>query len=356
MRTSACVIPDRGLGPLRCVPAVQLDDAAILRVLSSASADCADITVALSPRAGTTGYDLSLEGSYLGLFPSEAAAEYAFLPDLISNGLTPLATVRARRLPDERAELSLHLPEPHLCLPLNDPPPAPWVLFPDGELRLISYDPAAFPPLLSPASGPSNSAAHVLVSLSFDTAGEIVASIDGSPVGALESRDAAQLAPALRKVENWHTLAVARGYLDPAEETLTICADPPGECTDPAPQPAVSAVPGLARPVPANGEVPAPEPRAAFLAEQDARDAALQAEHHDVPPAAPRGKRAAGIVAIAGFLILSAIGVTTLVGHTRASDSDACNVIEVVRNSAEFDGAYSAPAPPCPGRRWWGVV
>ncbi|WP_115685462.1 hypothetical protein [Corynebacterium senegalense] len=112
MRTSAYVIPDRGLGPLRRVPAVQLDDAAILRVLSSAGADCADITVALSPRAGTTGYDLSLEGSYLGLFPGEAAAEYAFLPDLISNGLTPLATARARRLPDERAELSLRLPEP----------------------------------------------------------------------------------------------------------------------------------------------------------------------------------------------------------------------------------------------------
>ncbi len=186
-----------------------------------------------------------------------------------------------------------------------------------------------------------SSAAHVLASLSFDTAGEIVASIDGSPVGALESRDAAQLAPALRKVENCHTLAVARGYLDPAEETLTIFADPPGECTDPAPQPAVSAVPD-------NGEVPAPAPRAAFLAEQDARAAALQAEHDDVPPAAPRGKRVAGIVAIAGSLILSAVGIATLVGHTRASDADACNVSEVVRNSAEFDGACSAPASAVP--------
>jgi len=80
MRTSAYVIPDRGLGPLRCVSAAQLDDAAILRVLSFAGADCAVITVALSSHSAAAGYVLSLEGSYLGLFPERRPPSTASYP------------------------------------------------------------------------------------------------------------------------------------------------------------------------------------------------------------------------------------------------------------------------------------
>ena len=319
MRKTPCVIPDRGVGPIRRIPVSRPNVAALLHLLDGAAARTADFTVALSRVPGQDGFLVVFRHARLGFFGGPAARDYDALTTLLRSGHTVMATARAEKLGADAAHLELRLPQPDACLPSNPPPEGPWALLPDGAVRSVNAKRETLVAQLGDAR-------HLVLTLAFDDAGDVVvASAGGAALGTLDDADAAQFAPLLRRLENRAVAAVVRGYHDPDTGTLSVCAHPRASA-----ELVTDTGTGTGADTGSRAEC------AVFRADSDARAAALRAERDDIPETTHGHRTCLAVAgAVAAALVLSSIGAAALTGRTVGTDAKDEAVIDVLRKNQE---------------------
>jgi collagen type III alpha len=189
---------------------------------------------------------VQVNGATVGHLPRDIAGHYQrLLIGLTDRGLvarvncrvwgglvTDYDTNRAGRLVEKErftASVTIALAEPHLCIPVNEPPGAPHMLLPDGGAIQISGEDQCMPaiePLLRPdGEAYTYATLHELVDTSGRTAKELIeVRLDGQRVGQLTPKMSSDLWPAVRHLsQRGHTAvskAKVRGNRLKAEITL----------------------------------------------------------------------------------------------------------------------------------------
>lgn len=305
------VVPHQGLGTVRALPARPKEPLLI---------DASLLPTTLHPNHG--GFDVVAEGAVLAHVTAADAAEYPELSWLLEQGLTPEVTARVTD-----GQVELLLPRPGLCLPANQPPAQPWVFLGAGgphEVELI-------------AAAEQTEPKHLLATVEFDDAGEVVVAVDGKVVGELNADVSSALTPTLRLLEERGLTAVARVYQ--TSTGLCVNAGPLDAELERGEIPVVSPVPPLemdslhkTRPA-----------QSTFFANDDAKAAALAADTEQMPAVTPRERRSrrlsgpvVGTAAAAAALALTAAGALVInTSWDREDDSASAYVQTVTSQQAD---------------------
>ncbi|AQQ14132.1 hypothetical protein CGLAU_00685 [Corynebacterium glaucum] len=356
------MIPDHGLGAVRSVSAIDLDRVIVAYLLESAGSKVIDLPATLLPRANSAGFVIESDNVVLGAVSTDDAREYPELYQIINTGLVPQVTVRATRLDAVNSELSVRLPRPGLLLPENQPPSEPWVFLEPGRPTDIVYDEDA-PEALEMGRK------HVLTTVGFDDAGDVVVRLDGNDVAHLDPATSAALEPTLRALERRGLTAVARGYHAPVggQPQLTITVGPvdvdyvdefpaisplpgldaltrPGFLADPSVTSSFSPIKPVAEPV----EVPSEHQ---YEADEEAAAAAFAAEteetaHTDVRN--PRTNLIIGAVILVAALVLIVAGAVVLSQQVQTEDDDSVTVLNTTSEPANTAPPSTAPPTAAP--------
>ena len=208
MQTPNYVVPDHGIGAVRNIPTIDVDEALVTRYLEEAGTKTTDLQVTLLQRGEDFGFYVAYRSSILATMPEMEALEYPELAHIAAAGLTPEVTARAEQLVDGTVSLSLRLPRPGLCIPANEPPTEPWALIDGNGPRTVTYNADAQERNIKERMS-------LLVRLGFDEAGDVIACLGKGGVGRLDNRTASEITPTLRNLEQRGLIVTVRGYHAP---------------------------------------------------------------------------------------------------------------------------------------------
>ncbi|TWD75141.1 hypothetical protein FB561_6579 [Kribbella amoyensis] len=165
---------------------------------------------------------VQVRGMTVGHLPGEVVELYRdCFAELAERGQVAQVPCRIR-VEDSRVRVRIALGPPHLCLPLNQRPPVPYLQLPDGPAIQVTGEDecmAAIDPFLGGAGE-----GHVYATLHEAAVDLVEIRVDGHRVGQLTDRASGDLLPAIRHLEPHGLTAVAtakiRGNHLRAEITL----------------------------------------------------------------------------------------------------------------------------------------
>lgn len=295
------VVQYYGLGAIQHVPVLDVDRLALVDACNRH--DTIDICTTLT---GGDTWCVQHKGHHLGVVDDVDRQEYAELDWLLEAGITPQITARIER---RSGTVNLRLPRAGLCLPVNNPPAAPWVMLSPGPGITLSKLPRNLD--LNPGDR-----LQLLLTLRLGT--DAVSVYMGQQmIGILDAEDSARLRPVIEHCNDNGVMAVTYGYHAPkaGRSSITIY---PGTVH-------VHDVPVMTTPVQV---APAP----ALAPEEEELDGAR------------RGVVLTAIAALCGLLISGGIGLAINLAVEEepviefASDDEQTNAPEY-RDIAEFKQA-----------------
>ncbi|WIM68468.1 hypothetical protein QP027_03465 [Corynebacterium breve] len=347
MRTrTICRIPDHGLGAIRDVPLTLLDAAYLKWRLDSSELNELDLEAELFESSKTDGLVVLIDERPVAVLEPFERRAYFELDRVVDRECIPLITVRITPY-----EVIARLPRPGLCLPINHPPQADWVIAPPGPLRTVRFD---RPDVIDDP----RRRAQVFVAL-HPRGDDIEVALDGERIGVLEPEDSEALLPLARELQQLGVLLVARAYQAPlgTQATLTFYASPVDDISTLIVNPFTV--------VTSDGAYyPGGEPTVSFAAakkhepEEDdnySKFGAPIVEEEDVPfdAAGPESKRRGrarkatpGLVAAAVFggVILFGAGAAALIGPDQSASEEPTQQASVTTSEKSTTSSPSTTA------------
>ncbi len=206
-------VPARAVGSSRRIPVGDINQAILFSQLERTPGDDGmEVSVELPPDHREGGYKVKWGYGIIGILPVTFRELHPQFRRLTDSQLTPEVTALIEPEPGETGGLrmSVLLPEPEWCIPVNDPLEEAWALLPPGPA--LDLDPTISVDV-DEQELRDLGRAHILVEL-IQIAGRVTALYDGRVLAVVTEADSAALIDALNHFEALGLQTMARAFLD----------------------------------------------------------------------------------------------------------------------------------------------
>lgn len=209
-------VPARAVGSSRRITVGDINQAILFSQLDrTLDAEGLEVSVELPPDHRDGGYKVKWGYGIIGILPVTFREAHPQFQRITDSQLIPEVTALIEPEPGETGGLrmSVLLPEPEWCVPVNDPLEEPWALLPPGPA--LELDPTVTVDV-EKRELRDLGRAQLLVEL-IQIAGRVTALHDGRVLAVATEEDSAALLDALNHFEALGLQTMARAFLDEGE-------------------------------------------------------------------------------------------------------------------------------------------